>query len=379
MSLKNKAICILYFLFLIASSLYCYKKPLYNWDMLSYMALAAGVENHDIIATHEIVYNEAKKHVPEPFYSRLVEPTHEFKHKMFTDPVAFNDQLVFYTIKPLYIGLVYLSYKAGLSLSKATVAPSVISYFLIGSLLFVWLIKYMAISLAALISICTMLTAPLLNAAMLSTPDCLSGFTLFAAMYFILEHRKIFPVFLFFVLSIFARIDNVIAGVLIVSLLAFTRRSVMKISKKQYALMLAGFVICYFIISYRCVQYGWNILFYPSFAQHLDNNSGLSSHFSLAEYMRLAYSQILTGLFFYHLAIYLVMLLFVFVNTPPKLSKLNFDQLLALLTFFIIAVRFILLPEIDDRFYISWYLLIVMLLIRKLSQKVPNSPILSSP
>jgi len=369
MSLKNKVICGLYFLFLVGASLYAYKKPLYNWDMLSYMALAAGVENHNIVATHDLVYDEAKKHVPEPFYSRLVEPAHEFKHKMFTDPVAFNQQLVFYTIKPLYVSLIYLAHKAGLSLTKATVAPSVISYFLIGILLFLWLIKYLKIPLAGLISACAMLTAPMVNAAQLSTPDCLSGLTMFAAMYLVFENPKVLPVFICFALSIFARIDNVIACVLILSLLALTDKWTIKISKTQYTILFLGLIACYLAVSYRCTRYGWNILFYPSFAQHLDTNSGLGTGFKLVEYMRLMYSQLLTGLYFYHLVIYLMILLLVFVNAPPDIRDFDLGQLMALLTVAVIAIRFVLLPEIDDRFYLSWYLLIVVLLVRKLASR----------
>ncbi len=362
--MSNWIACGLYSLFLISSCLYSFEKPLYNWDMLAYMAIVEGAENSDPVVIHNKVYDEARRHVPADAYARLVDTLHPVRKQMLTDAAAFNKQLVYYTVKPLYTGLVYVFYKAGISLTAATVLPSVIAYFFTGVLLFYWLAKYLNMYAAILCSIFIMLMPALFNSAKLSTPDCLSSFLLFTAMYFILERRKIFPVFLFLLLSIFARVDNIVACFLVVTLLAITTNWGIKISKKQYALMAAAFVAVYFTISYSCIKYGWNILFYPSFAQHLGTHPG--SGFSITGCVRFALSQLITGLYFSNLIIYLLLLAFVFINTTSKPSKLNFDQSLAITIFLIIVVRFMLLPEIDDRFNAGWYLTTIMLLVRKL-------------
>ena len=48
-------------------------------------------------------------------------------------------------------------------------------------------------------------------------------------------------------------------------------------------------------------------------------------------------------------------------------KKLSFDRLFALLIPVIIFIRFILYPDISDRFYIAYYLVIVVLLVKNFS------------
>jgi hypothetical protein len=90
--------------------------------------------------------------------------------------------------------------------------------------------------------------------------------------------------------------------------------------------------------------------------------------FHFRDYFALAYSHLITGLLTSNLVIFLLFLVLIFFPTQSlRYPKLNFDQMLCLVIFIIIIVRFIFQPSIADRFYIPYYLCILMLLVRKLT------------
>lgn len=360
---------VLYFLFIIAIALWCFKKPLYNWDMLPYIAIIVQTENKDINTIHSITYNTAKKEVPAQFYGQLTDTSNIFRRKMAENAKEFSQQLPFYSVKPLYAGLIYLFYKAGFSLSLSTIVPSFFAYVLLALILFHWLKKYLNLFIAFTAGLFIMVSAPLLNVARTSTPDGISAFLLFSATYFIIERPKLLPAYIFLVLSIFTRIDNIIPSVCILSLVAFSSKSKIKISFGKYLFLLLLLVAAYCSVTI-CTGYlyGWNILFYPSFLQSMNLSHTMNSGFSLNDYIALVYNHIINGLQYSYLLFFLFLLALVFRNcTSFQLGKMNFDCLFSLLIFFIIIIRFVLDPDISDRFYIAWYLSTIILFARSIS------------
>src|SRR5579872_5569670 len=172
-----------------------------------------------------------------------------------------------------------------------------------------------------------MATAPILIASKVSTPDCLSGLLFFVGMSFMLERRRLLPAVLFLLLSLFARIDNIIVCFLLVSLLAFEGRW-MKISRAQYLLALAAMAACYLLISYSGMKYGWSIFYYPSMMHHMDTDTGITGHFSFRDYAWLTILQLKSGLYFEQIVVYMMMLLFIFIN-KTKQQRPTFDQMVA--------------------------------------------------
>jgi hypothetical protein len=123
------SIKIFYLLCITLVAVYCYVKPLYNWDILPYTAVVLKMDGYNAKAAHDSSYQLARKNIPGKNYDQLADSTDIFRNKMLTDADAFNQQLAFYVVKPLYNGMGWVAYKAGVSLPHATVVPSVIAFF----------------------------------------------------------------------------------------------------------------------------------------------------------------------------------------------------------------------------------------------------------
>ena len=356
-----------YVFFILLISLFAFRKPYYNWDMLAYMAIVIKMDHHkDVNQIHSITYDLARKNIPPTEYGYLV--TSPYREKMATSPDDFYAQLSFYAVKPLYIGMIYLFYKIGFSLPISTLLPSILSYFLIGLLLFHWLQKCTKPFFAFIAGLLIMFSPFMVSIARRSTPDSLSSFLLFAAFYFIIEKPSISWMFLFFILSIFARLDNIVTCFIISSFLFFNSKWQKQITIWQYMIILLFFVICYFSITFIIVRpFGWNILYYPTFIQYYNLSHQFHTVSPLKAYFALSYSQAITAIVFHNFTLFAFLALLITSPFSTLFRNLKFEQLFSLLLIFIILVRFILYPDLADRFYISFYLSILVLLVKKYS------------
>ncbi len=360
---------LIYFLCLIPIGVFSVKKPAYNWDMLAYMALVIRVEQRDINQIHAMTYDNAKQNIPAEAYVMLTGNPSSYRRRMAENAIDFYGNLPFYTIKPLYTGLTYLFYKIGFSLPFSTVLPSILAYMLIGLLLFHWLKKYIKVFFALAAGLFLMYSIEIVNLGRTSTPDCLSGLLLLAAFYFILEKRSLLFAFPFLVVSVFCRLDNIINSCFILYFLTVTDKWEKKISFKQLILMLGILFGCYFTITYTTARdFGWNILYYPKLIQYFDVSYQFQHSFSLKKYLELAYSHAFTALLSSNLVLFLFIVLLLLINPlPVRFNQFNLEQLFCLILVLIIVIRYVLYPNLDDRFYIAFYLTILVLLVKKIA------------
>src|SRR5436190_7341246 len=171
---KYSLLGVIYFTCILFAAIYCFKRPLYNWDMLAYSCLVLEMDRYSPGNAHAVTYQLAKDNIPSKQYLSLIDSSNPYRRSVFKDSIVFNDQLAFYVVKPLYTGLVYLEYKAGIPLLQATLIPSFITYLLIGLLFFHWLSIYLRPSITLFISLLIMISSPMIVVAKLATPDCLS-------------------------------------------------------------------------------------------------------------------------------------------------------------------------------------------------------------
>lgn len=367
---KRKFLLSFLYLFIILSvAIYAYKKPYNNWDTLPYMGVVLSYENDNPKFIHDTVFEIAKKQMPAETYWQITDTAMEYKKRMLQNENEFYNLLPFYVIKPLYTGLIYLCYKSGFSILKATILPSVIAYIFTGILLFKWLEKYAQLLFTFLACTLFMLSGPMLDVVKTSSPDCLASFLLLSAFYCLIEGKSLLFVFIFLILSIFARLDNFIPTVFILSLLAFTNKWKEKIPLKKFFVMISIAIIAYFLITSLALKFGWSLLYYPSFATHLNISYNANTVFSFKDYFSLFYTHVISSFFYSYFILFLFLALIVFIDKFPfKFKQLTFEQLLLLTIFLSIGVRFILQPLIADRFFIAYYLCIIVLLIKKYSQ-----------
>jgi hypothetical protein len=355
-----------FLLCLLPVAIFTYKHPAYNFDMLGYMALIVRMDQtHNIDEVHTITYNSARQFIPAEKYKTLTD-TPPFRKKFETDPSQFEKVLPNYIVKPLYIGTAWLFYKAGFSLPAATVMPSIVAYLIIGLFLFSWLKKYLQTAVAFLGGLLIMFSIFTVAVAGLSTPDCLSALFLFLSAYFILEKPNLAWMFLFFLLSIFTRVDNVIPCFFIISFLTFNKKW-KRISSKQYLLMVVALAIAYLCIILPVRQFGWSVFYYSEYAKHIDYSRDLDRAVSRSSWLALVWSKLVTAIVSTHFTFFLFLGLLVMGNPFVSSRKLTFDQSFLLLLLSVIFFRFLLLPDLSDRFYFGFYLVIIILLVRKFS------------
>lgn len=364
--------CIFFVVFAVCifpACLFAFRRPYYNWDMLPYMAIVLKLDQPQLSIKniHAKTYHIAGLQVPDPEYGYLVQSP--YREKMVKDAAAFYGQLPFYTVKPLYIGMIYLLYKAGFSLTKSTVLPSIIAYFLMGLLLLYWLRKYIKPPFSFPGSLLIMYTPFMINTARLSTPDAVSSLIFLGSFYFIIEKPSIIPLFVLLLLSVFARLDNIVTCLIMLSFLFFIRKWQKRISLLQYGIMAGALVLCYFVVTWFTVRpFGENITYYPDFANTLNLAYQPHGGFSFKDYVALAYSYVITVVVYQHFTFFAFLAFLVIIPAFINGYKIRFEQWFILLLIFIILTRFILFPNLEDRFYISFYLCILILLVKQYTE-----------
>jgi len=208
-----------------------------------------------------------------------------------------------------------------------------------------------------------MVSSPLTEVAKLSTPDCLSALLLLGSFYFTIEKRSLPLALACMCLSIFARIDNVICCFLLVIGIYVSKSWDRHITFQQFLLITILFSVCYFLVGLIAWQYGWSIFFYNDFAHHLHPSYGSRSRFAFGDYARLMYEHIMSAINHSYFTVFMALHV-LNIGRSFLFRKLSFDKLFILLIPAVLFIRLILYPDISDRFYIAYYLTIVVLLVK---------------
>jgi hypothetical protein len=351
---------------LCIAAIFWFKTPSYNWDMLPYTVMVLKMDHYTTESAHGQAYRLAEQNLSPDRYGLVVDSANAYRSTMAKDSRVFESQLPFYAVKPLYIALCYLSYKAGVDLPHATAAPSVISYILIGLLLFHWLTKYLRLPIALISSVLLMMSPPLIESARLSTPDGLSAFLLLSFFYFILEKPSLVLASIAMMLSVLARLDNLLICFLVLFAIHFSKKWYRPVGFWRFVFMCFLLVIVYFGIGLLASKYGWSALFYGDFAAHFTPQNSAAPQFSVSSYLVVMKERLKIGMTSSHLAIFMSLLPMVF-SKNFSFKKMSFDQLFCILIPVALAIRFVLIPGIADRFYIAYYLIIFILLAKTYS------------
>lgn len=366
--MKNNLLRVTYFLCIVVAAFYCFKRPLYNWDLLPYSALILKMDGYDSNKAFASAYQSASDNLPPGPYHLLTDSTNAYRYELSNSVNAFNEQLPFYVVKPLYTSLAYVAYKAGFSLPQSTLIPSFISYLLIGLLFFRWLSLYLHLSMSFFVSLLIMISSPLIEAAKLSTPDCLSALLLLGSFYFTVEKPSLPLALVCMCLSVFARIDNVIACFLLMTVIYISKDWNKKVSFKNFLLIAILFTLSYTLVGLIAWQFGWSIFFYNDFADQLHPKFGSKNHFGPADYFRLMYEHVMSAINRSYFTIFMALHV-LNISKSVLFRILSFDKLFGLFIPTVLCIRFILYPDISDRFYIAYYLVIVALLVRNFSPR----------
>lgn len=209
MSAKKATIYFSLFILLLTGSLSFV--PGYNGDMPFYIVAAITMDGK----TDQQAISETKSILRTELTGGKLE-----SHLYRLDHIEEN-MLDYYRIKPLYIFIIKVLQKTGLSFVDATLLPSLLAFFLIGCIVFLWAIKVFRPEAAMIFSVILILTGPSITLARLSTPDPLSNLFLLFCLYRIYFGKKYFWTTAVLLGSIFIRLDNFISVIVLFTLMRF--------------------------------------------------------------------------------------------------------------------------------------------------------------
>jgi len=361
------SIKLFYFIFILVLALLAYSKRYYNWDMLGYIGCIISIEESNIDSIHSKVYQLAKKDLPAKEYEALIDSNNDYRSRAFQDATYFYGQLNLYRIKPLYVLLIYLFYKIGVPLVTATILPSVLSFVAIGLILFYWMTGYVKKWLACILSALIMLSPPLWEIVLSSTPDAFGDLIVLSAFYLILEKNKILAGLIFLLISIWIRIDFILLVMMTIIWLNLTKAVFKKISTMVVLSLSVISVLSFAVIAIQIGDLNLNsITYYSIIPSNLPNQLGTSL---FSEYILL----LVRGI---HDTVHATVSLFLFLGivtmsyrrrTLPL--KSDFEGQVILLLLINILLRYLLHPVLDDRFLVAHYLVITILFIKTFLKK----------
>jgi hypothetical protein len=283
------AIFLVYALALGGFAIHLYRTPIYAMDSVQYMGNALLMEDNDIGRVHARVYSELKRTLPKSALNDLLgnrpdAPADQNRSRQAraADPGPFAEFLPMFAIRPLYNQTLWLVSKTGLGLVRSGILISAAAYFGLGLLLFSWIRKYAPVAIGAAFSLLLMISPPLVSLGRETTSDALATLVAFAALYLILEKRRLLPGLMLLLASIYFRTDFVVLAGL--TILACWWKGSLDIWKAAILAWLAlGSVVA---INHYSGDYGLKMLYYRSFMTVPVAPAEIVAQFSAHDYLK---------------------------------------------------------------------------------------------
>jgi hypothetical protein len=350
------------------------RHPAHNWDIVAYVGCVHALQHSDPVEIHRQTFADLRENVPENMFRSLTTGS-DYVVTMASDPIAFHQQLPFYRVKLLYVGLLYLLTTIGFDASAATIAVSAGSFVITALIGYLWIVRYVPGTYGLVLATLSVITPPVLHSAALSTPDSLSTALLLAGLYLLLE-KQTKSAAVPFVLCLLIRPDNVLFLALLLTGLRFVRTSPVALTNLQYLAGSAGLVALYAMLNLASGGYGWKMLFEHSFVAKISYPGHHVPAVTVGDYVKTLFrtGEALTRT---HVFIYLIPAIFsVWLQRRFQLwndESLRFGILYVILAS--IGVRLLVHPAAVDRFFVAHCLTIEFIciaLIRRLVEQLPS-------
>jgi hypothetical protein len=362
---KNYFIYGFFLLFLVFIFLLNISTPSYNPDMIFYVGSSVSINEKDPNLIHDITYKIIQNNIPQKNYQELTEKN-EYLQIVFKNADAFNQQLPFYYVKPLYILLIYFLGFIGLNYVFATVLISAVSLSLVSFVIFLWVRKYISDFYGFFVTISIIACLSIIGLGRASVPDGLSLLVILISLFFYFERKNLLLFEILLVTSIFIRPDNIIFATFLFIYLGIWASDEFKLPKRHFLITLIIILLSYFSINKIVGAYDWNTLFYFSLIKYLPYPMSLTTSIFPDLYIK---TVVLSLNSFSMLGWFTVMVLFFILflsnidyESFRKKRKINSD--LSIILLITIIARFLLLPNFEDRYYSFYFVFSIILLIR---------------
>ncbi len=371
----SKMVCLaLYLAYIALLVVHWNDKPAYNWDMISYIGAALSYEEKDITTLHHETYQSVLESVPEDRHFALISIIPH--HKILSErPDFFVSQLNGYHVKPLYVAGIYVLHKLGLNLVFSTRLLAIVPAIGLAVLILIWLSRYYTIGYSCVFACLFATGAGIQSVELFSTPDMLSAALLVLGLYFLLEQRRPSTGAFILVLSVFARIDNIILVNLIFCYFALFAPRGHRLTLVQFGIFGIAATASYLAIGHLAHVDSWATMFHHSRGELIIDPANKAHSVTLAYYLAaLANEYSIVPRFF---AIKQTCL-FAFLGITTVLLNRNrpaskSSALLAGLTVTVLmamVIRYFSFPLLEERYYFAHYIIISLLFLRQIAEDI---------
>ena len=339
------------------SFLLCFKKITYNWDFIGYMGVVNSYIENDSKNIHQKTFFILDKSIDTKKYELKSEG---YRKVMSIDYNAFEENLSFYKIRPLYTGLIYVLYKLGFnllySIKLLTILPII---FILGMLYFSLKRETNNRQVAFLFSI-FFVFSPLIIKIATTTPDALSSMFLFMLSLTYYEQRNKFLQIIIMFLLVATRTDNFLW---IVLLLLFDVFNAFSFKKLKFNLLI---IICIFIFYQSINLYAGNsglwVVYYNTLVNRLNFPLSQTPKFNLQDYY---YGQIFALKYtIFTLFVTFIIAILGYINFIKNQNKSIYVFNIVATTISSLLIRLVLFPAYNSRymlilFFIPIYFLVI--------------------
>ncbi len=370
--------------FIIFSSifffLYCFYTQVQNWDMLGYAASAINLENKDPAYIHDYVYTELRNYVSDEDFEKLTNGNN-YRETMFKDPDAFIQQIPYYKIRIIFVGLIFILMSLGVNVFAAGHIISA-SAAALGFIIFFYAYKDITKPIFWVLIPFFFVLCGVQDAGQGVSADTLAFLWFGLISYsFINKHWLVFPLL---AISTLIRTDMVVFVALVLSYYLIFRQE----QRSCSCVTAVVTAILYISVNKIVGNYGWSTVFYYVFisdmqATHPEEFSMLG--LSMEQYLTTITKKLSTILYennfwIFVVNVFLQLILFfnlnsISLNKKEKLLILAKDPAisLTLISCGYIIVHYLLFPALWSRFFIGQYLIANFGLLYILSFLIKNN------
>ncbi len=342
--------------------------PIYEWDLLPYMANALHiVSGQSTDALHAPIYENLMQSIPPDSYEKLVgSPT---RMVLSQDPEAFRQTAAFfYDSRVIYTYINAAFIKLGFNPISVIYTFSVVCA-VISSLLLSRLVPVRAPLGVYFVLPFIALSCGLLTVARIATPDSLATLTTIT-LYFLLIRNRVLLLLFLLPMTIFVRSDLIILTGLFFAYFFFTNR----ISKFAVVASAIATVAAYLVLNYVIIEHdAWSSLIGYNFGDKPTHPAEYEFTVTISGY----FSYIMEGLVsFSYNPIFFVFCMFAvtgivqyssrffFTHGRTKVSLQHIDILFLLVSCAaFLGLHFLLFPVTWTRFFAAQYSLVAVVVV----------------
>ncbi len=331
-------------------------KPHQNWDMIMYIAVAMSYEESDVASLHAFTYNTLQHSISDEKYKSLVQG--EYRQAIHLDQSAFKEQLPFYQIRPLYTGLIYLLYKAGVNIAFATHMVSGFAVF--GGLILLYLMSasILGYPFAYAVPFFTLIFGAV-DIARYSTPDGMAFLAVMLSAYLFVKDRIVLLI-VFLPVMVGIRTDLILYVIPLLLVAGLSKSEYRKLATISVFVS----VLFYFAIEVLSNNPGWSTTFYFTLVQPLTHPLSQPPVLTVNHYLNAVFRGLIripldsTFVLYCLISLIYIEALRSQVKTTSLINALRYPATsLSIVSLFFVLSHFALFPVTWSRFFVGQYLI----------------------